>query len=164
MVEYFKFEFIIDNKKFICIWFSGEKDGFISEGGKIKDFCNFDQLHSYALENNIEIIDEGSELSVDFAQKWDFTKEKVINCKYFLHFWNMISDLSYSVNENFYGDKKNRTLNKIYDKLFYGNNLPAITPEGKEYIPIWSKKEIDELNKVVKDGLRIMNSYVMIKE
>ncbi|WP_010252784.1 hypothetical protein [Acetivibrio cellulolyticus] len=163
MEEYYKFVFILDSKEYYCIWFSGEKDGFVTDGDKLKCFYDFDQLQTFALDNNIEVFDEGSELSINLAQKWDDQKGENVDCKYFLHYWNMMSDLSYSVKESFYGDNKNSTLNKLYDKLFWGSNLPAVTPEGKEYIPIWSKKELDELNKVVKDGLRLINSYLEIK-
>lgn len=161
MEEYYKFVFVFDSKEYYCIWYTGEKDGFVTDGDKLKCFHDYDQLQIYALDNNIVICDDGSQLSMDVARAWNERNEKKVDCRYFLHFWNMMSDLSSSVKESFYGDIKNNTLNKIYDKLFWGSNLPSVTPEEKEYIPIWSKEELDELNKVVKDGLRLINSYLI---
>ena len=40
---------------------------------------------------------------------------------------------------------KTPTLNKVYEKIFHGNNLQSITPEGKSYNPLWTRSEIKEV-------------------
>jgi len=42
---------------------------------------------------------------------------------------------------------------KIHDKLFFANNLPAITPRGASYEPIWSEGEIELLSRIYRFGL-----------
>lgn len=46
--------------------------------------------------------------------------------------------------------EENTSLNHIYDKIFWGNNLPAITPEGKSYSPVLLPNEI----KIIREYLR----------
>ncbi len=99
---------------------------------------------------------------MDEAKLWLQKRKSEFDCEYLLSFWNIISDLAYSVGEIFYGDQDKDILIKIYDKLFYGNNLPSITPEGKKYFPEWEVDEIKEIAKVIEDGLKIVNTYIYI--
>jgi hypothetical protein len=46
-----------------------------------------------------------------------------------------------------------RQASYIYEKLFYGNNLPSITPIGEHYIPSWSNDELIEMRLVFMAGL-----------
>jgi hypothetical protein len=50
-------------------------------------------------------------------------------------------------------DMTARGAEKIYDKLFFGNNLPAITPAGVSYEPVWSHDEIETLSRIYRLGL-----------
>jgi hypothetical protein len=43
----------------------------------------------------------------------------------------------------------NYKLRKIYKKIFYANNLEAVTPVNSEYEPIWSTNEIRNLRTVL---------------
>ena len=72
--------------------------------------------------------------------------------------WNILDDVSMSVNGNF--DSKKKRTNKIYDKIFFGNNLPAITPKGESYKPIWSKAERDVIREVLSFGFDIFRKAV----
>ncbi|EGW41881.1 hypothetical protein [Desulfosporosinus sp. OT] len=35
-------------------------------------------------------------------------------------------------------------------------NNPAVTPQGKSYTPQWQSNEIEEIDKVIQDGIRII--------
>jgi hypothetical protein len=48
----------------------------------------------------------------------------------------------------------------IYDKLFWGNNLPLITPEGERYLPEWSADEVQSLAQILASGLDLFISVV----
>jgi hypothetical protein len=50
-------------------------------------------------------------------------------------------------------DMSSQRAGKIYDKLFFANNLPAITPRGASYEPIWSEGEIELLSRIYRFGL-----------
>jgi len=38
-------------------------------------------------------------------------------------------------------DEDKALTQKIYNKLFWGSNLPAVTPKGRYYEPIWPRRE-----------------------
>lgn len=161
MIEYFPFVFIMNQKEYYCIWYSNEKDGFLTESNKIMYFDRFEQLYSYSNSNNLKIEEGKTVLLMDNAIKWLQEEKKEIDCIYFLDYWNAISDLANSVGEHFYGDEDKSIIHSIYDKLFYGNNLQTIKRDGETFLPEWKKKEVNELAEVVKDGLRIVNMYLL---
>ena len=47
-------------------------------------------------------------------------------------------------------------LGALYEKLFWGNNLPAITPEGEHVTPEWSSAEVTSLGRVLREGLDLL--------
>ena len=49
---------------------------------------------------------------------------------------------------------------RVYDKLFFGNNLPAMTPPGEHYDPTWSDAEIRILCSVIAAGLHLFRSHL----
>jgi hypothetical protein len=63
--------------------------------------------------------------------------------KILLDGWNFIEDLIRTVGqESDLLRLRCPVLDKLYEKLFWGNNLPAVTPEGASYSPIWMQEEI----------------------
>lgn len=62
----------------------------------------------------------------------------------FLDAWNFFEDLihTFGLEQDF---SKFRTvhLDAVYEKIFWGCNLPAVTPEGKSYSPLWADNEIE---------------------
>ena len=46
----------------------------------------------------------------------------------------------------------------IYDKLFWGNNLPSLTPKGRHYVSEWSPDELAALAEVLSAGLALFES------
>jgi hypothetical protein len=160
-LEYYPFLFDINKNEFYCIWYSADKDGFLTENNKIKVFETENMLFNYAKVKNIQFMDNKiNSISIDYAISWLTRKNPIIKCVYFLDYWNHISDLAYSVGENFYGDLREESINKVYDKLFLGNNLPTVTPKGKKYKPIWNHEQRKILVDIIKDGIRIINLYI----
>ncbi len=47
--------------------------------------------------------------------------------------------------------QKNDKLSQFYEKLFLGSNIPAVTPIGKSYHPIWKTEEI----KAFRESMRL---------
>ncbi|MES2462151.1 MAG: hypothetical protein V4671_16320, partial [Armatimonadota bacterium] len=50
---------------------------------------------------------------------------------------------------------------ELYRKVFWGNNLPSLTPEGKSYVPMWSTREVIRLKAVMKDGLQFFQAHLI---
>jgi hypothetical protein len=66
--------------------------------------------------------------------------------------WNLTEDLerSLGLKSRFL---KARRLNRVYDKLFWAQNLPSVTPEGCHYEPIWRSSELKVLARVAQHCL-----------
>ncbi len=56
--------------------------------------------------------------------------------------WNALEDLARSVGTPFMDhDLPRDRVELLYDKLFHGNNLPSVTPEGDRFHPLLSDHE-----------------------
>jgi hypothetical protein len=57
--------------------------------------------------------------------------------------WNTFEDVARSTSVDLMqiAPHSRASMNTLYQKLFYGNNLPAVTPERKKYLPILIKEE-----------------------
>lgn len=153
VVEYYIVQFNDEKTLKYTIWYTNDKDGFVSEHGKILFFDCVESLKEFCDSKNIIIADDDKISCVyDFGylKKWLLSPNDRFNCSTMLNFWNVISDASKSMDVVFIGDdKENEAVNQLYSKLFYGCNLPAINTSGKKYIPKWTQKEIDCLAEIL---------------
>ena len=78
----------------------------------------------------------------------------IVDCNVVLGLWNIFLDLHNTVGKSFVGDREE--FDKIYEKLFYGNNLPTINPTGEKYIPSFSEDEIALIKKLLKGGINML--------
>jgi hypothetical protein len=150
-----------DGRDGYLISFMGEPDGCVVDSeGKIPSFQNQKSAILFAASLEIPIVEKELLLDdLDLAQTWVNNKRlRAIDCNNLLTVWNFLDDVSVSVNGNF--DSKKKRTNKIYDKIFFGNNLPAITPKGERYEPIWSKAERDIIREVLSLGFNIFRGAV----
>ena len=73
-------------------------------------------------------------------------------CFILLEGWNFIEDMICTFNlKADFKKLRSRVLNKAHDKLFYGCNLPSVTPKGKSYSPIWTAEEITVMRSALRD-------------
>jgi hypothetical protein len=114
------------------------------------------KLLNYADTNHLKLnsrIEVDLQLNIDrlykILPKLKYGKQiSEKNCVLLLNSWNAFIDIIYSIDKPLLEIKvrtrkyTDREKFKIYDKIFWGNNLPSMTPEGKKYHPIFSKKEI----------------------
>jgi hypothetical protein len=66
-------------------------------------------------------------------------------CRYLLDGWNYLEDFTLPIGVDLMvlqsAQSKSFT-DQVYQKLFWGSNLPAFTPDGRAYHPIWSALEL----------------------
>jgi hypothetical protein len=137
-----------DDDYFVTIKFNGVARLFITR--------DLQKLLNYADTNNIKL---NSRSEVDFQLDIDRLRNILPKLKagkpisekkavLLLHSWNVFIDVNCSIGKPILEIKvrtrkyTNKEKYKIYNKIFWGNNLPSLTPEGKKYYPIFSKKEI----------------------
>jgi len=162
--EYFNLWFRLDAHDAHLIWFNGEPDGVIVDAnGKVACFLNDEDLLRYASSLNLSVKTEEPNLhDLDSVASWLKTENvETVDCNVFLAAWNLFDDVSRSVGGDFDADRKKTR--KIYEKLFWGTNIPVVTPEGKSYTPIWSKRELKTIRKVLGEGLSLFREKVRCK-
>jgi hypothetical protein len=77
-----------------------------------------------------------------------------VDCQAFLDAWNFLDDLTgLHAGADTPHTRLSREAAGVYDKLFWGNNLPAVTPPGARFEPSWSPEELAALRRVFESGL-----------
>lgn len=68
-------------------------------------------------------------------------------CQLLLDGWNTLEDMAHSVDVPLpkASVDEPESLRMAYEKLFYGNNLPSVTPEEESYNPLFSSEERREM-------------------
>ena len=168
---YYPLWYRLDSVNRYLIWINREEvdedlDGvWLGSNGKIPVFRSMNALLDCAQSEDISL--ESGELNLhnlDVIKRWLKVKRSKaqgptsIDCGDFLAAWNLFADISRSVNGGFDVDRE-RT-QKIYSKLFYGNNLPAITPVGQHYVPLWRNREKRIIREIMSQGLRMLRANV----
>ena len=122
-------------------------------------------LH-YAELNNLTIdpssINQYEVFDFSDLENWLNRPNASINCEYFLNLWNILVDTIASQNAPSYfldiAEDENGIF--IYNKLFWGANLPDYTPPGKIHIPDWQAEDISSLQTLFKIGLEELQEII----
>ena len=159
--DYYSFRFHLDSHDGFLIYFQDEPDGFVTDaGGNLPYFLNTADLSQYASTLGLTVDAESpNSANLDILVAWLESKDAdAVDCKTFLEAWNLFDDVSKTVGGNFDADQKKTQ--KIYNKLFWGNNIPAVTPEGEHYEPLWSKRELKIIREVLGNGLSLFREKI----
>lgn len=157
-------QLIYQAKSCLCVYYSAERDGFLMENGALMTFSSADHAQAY-LKTTFPTYTRPISVSI-----FDFTKlrltanhESTLDPCYILTMWNLIDDLAKSFDMPFLGQERTEQIDTIYDKLFFGNNLPAINTSGECYIPIFTKAEQKKLDEILWDGLSVVKHVLSCK-
>lgn len=162
---YYSYDWLLDARHYLVIWFDGDPEGVeMTPAGKIIAFKAFDDLASYCHANGLApLVDDGAQLNLDSIAAWcKRPSEDSVDCRLFLDASNAFTDVARSdkaVNCTFIGDAD--LYIPVYDKLFWGCNLPAVTPPGQRCTPTWSRQEVSALAHVLRTGLDDIRSRLM---
>lgn len=158
--EYYTCWYRLDGHDRYLIWYTNDVDGVCLRNGKIPVFTEPSALMKYAASNGIKMQAEEPGLhDLDVVVRWlQNPTGKTVECPSFNAAWNLFADVSRSAKCDF--DQDQTRTKKVYEKLFCGLNLPSVTPEGKEYEPIWTKKEVALLHEVLAHGLQMFRSKI----
>jgi hypothetical protein len=159
---------LLDHKERWLIWHTigtgdgAEADGIVvnSSGGALV-FRSQKSLIVYAQIKGLSLAEENKSAfyNLDVLVKWLKRKRPAeLDCVEFLNAWNLLADMSVSIGSNFDPDKTKTR--KIYSKLFWGNNLPVVTPTGKHYNPLWPGRESRIIQHVLREGLSMFRRHI----
>ncbi|MEC4812938.1 MAG: hypothetical protein SAK29_06645 [Scytonema sp. PMC 1069.18] len=157
--KHFTLWYRLDQVNGYLIWYTNDVDGVVvdKDTGQIPIFKNTIQLRIYAENSGLQLEDGDIIIhDLDIVKSWlEKPTKKKVDCVYLLTAWNLFTDVAASVGDSTFDCDRQKT-NKIYDKLFWGNNLPnhpATSPPSKGYEPVWTAGEIKILGEVLKYGL-----------
>ncbi|CAN5325096.1 hypothetical protein BH09BAC1_BH09BAC1_27990 [soil metagenome] len=159
-MEYYIVQIKLDRINYFLLWGEDEDgiDKFLMDHGKVLHFHNLDNLLLHVKKETIELaVDDGEAPNVtdvfdlDKINFWVKHPRKHIDTNMFNQAWNYAGDLNATIPFDFRKHYKNKVTLKIYDKLFWGLNLPVVTPAGRYYVPLWKHKEVMLLRNVMRD-------------
>lgn len=164
---YYACWFSLDNVNRYLIWYHegspSFNDGVLAdEARRVPTFHSVDELRAFAATIQVKLEDEEPLLNdLDPVAEW--LREPAafsIDCPNFLGALNLFGDVARSVDLTF--DPQSTELLDIYNKLFWGSNLPAMTPEGEHYVPSWDEDEVQRLADALATGLAIFRAHVTL--
>ena len=159
--QYYFCEFQMGGASYFVIWYSGEEDGLLTnDERRLLSFGSSDQALAYASERALAIEpQEPAFYDLDRIESW-FTGASAdkIDCAELLDAWNMFLDVAASAGGASLFEAADARANDVYDKLFFGNNLPSITPPGEHYVPGWSAEEVGVLARIMRLGHRMVQA------
>jgi hypothetical protein len=160
--KYFVVDCRLDGVASYLIWYNNDVDGLaVRSDGSISLFREPSTLSSYAAQHGLEFEDEvPSVIDLDAIARWlGDPRPDAIDCELFLNAWNLFDDVASSVGcSSFRRDSRRASL--PYGKLFWGINIPVMTPSGEHYEPVWSDEEVETIQKILGDGIRLVRLAV----
>ena len=151
--------FLAWKQNYYGVWYSDEtSDGFLTQDYELIAFSSekaateFIRLHTSNRRPVTTTI-----YDLDIVKQMIDHQQPLSPCV-MLEFWNIAEDLSGSVNASFLGELKDDLTNQIYDKLFYGNNLPEINTSGQIYVPQFTDEEWQKLEDILSDAIFVITN------
>jgi hypothetical protein len=170
-MEYYIFSYQLSSDVRYLIWVSNDEDSkndrFVTDAqGIIPAFTSLEALQAYAAEKNLPLPTPSSTDPINFDSivEWLSTNSDLPACDDLLNAWNAFSDMHSSIQRKSAFSEVNFTNKVIYDKIFWGNNLPAVTPEGEHYDPSWSADELETMKSIYTSGIDLFISSTYIHE
>jgi len=146
----------------LLLWQSGNIDSVtVSSEGYVQSFAGLADLNRFAHACALQIEQEEPKLhNLDSVLAWVRGKEPDVGCDETLNAWNLFRDIANYVESSFKEsfEKLDSDMSEVYNKIFWGNNLPSVTPPGKRFVPTWSAEEIDALAALLSAGLSMFAS------
>jgi len=173
-LEMYPYAYVYKGEKTLLVWQTSgaEQDSFMIDSEKCLITAKTEEelRRKLGSESNRIRWSEGAEISLDNFWK-ALTNLRAgrssskRTCEVLLEGWNFIEDLA----RTFRLDKpmsklRSALLKRVYEKLFFGNNLPAVTPESKSYSPLWLQQEIALFRKEIHSIWKILEVKITVKD
>lgn len=138
-------------------WEDGQ-DALINVQNRLVVFAGAADARRYAALHGLPVGDDPVAVyDVDAVQHWiDHPLKKRVDPVLLLRIWNLCIDIAAATRRPF--ERRARRTDRISNKLFWGNNLPAMTPPGEHYIPRWRRAEVQALRQVLRQGVALIHA------
>jgi hypothetical protein len=151
---YYPYWVTTNRTSYILLWYTDEEKGDIFFKKDNSVYIGQDKKELKKNLPNEQIIikwQEAAEINIDKIEstiiKTRQTHKMSARQKNFLiNAWNFFDDLERTLGtQKTFSKTKKIQLDKIYDKLFWGANIPSLTKEKKASVSIWSDEDINAL-------------------
>lgn len=158
LTKMYPYAYIYKSKKRILIWQTGGNDTFRLDSEKRLISAPTIEALKDSLGEDAHNVEWSEEAELNFDKFWTSLRNmrparssSERTCDLLLNGWNFIEDLGRTFGfDTELEELRTPILNNAYQKLFYGNNLPSITPEDRSYYPLWTDEEMLALRKAFK--------------
>jgi hypothetical protein len=160
-MKYFALLYRLNAENRYLIWISNGKDFVAADAaGLVQTFENTASVQAYAELNHYSLESEEPVLhDLDSVVAWTKAPGVPVDCRNALAAWNLFADVARSIQgRGIAFDHLDAQSPSIYEKLFWGDNLPSISPKGRHYVPEWSPGELATLAEVLSAGLELFES------
>lgn len=156
MKEYCKVIFETEAKDYICLWYSDLNSGFVTEENHVVCFRDEDVFDRYCRAKGYRLretmlFDLAELMRFAGGQSNDFSPSSLLN------FWNICSDLAFTLKLSFLGDDDNDSLSELYDTLFF---MEAEPEKNDEHEDVFSGDDLSDLREVIADGCKLIISQL----
>jgi hypothetical protein len=158
---YYPLRYRLDGAERWLLGYSDDQDGlWIEADGVMPSFCSRPALAAYAEPRSVALsFDRDERLDLDAVIAWmGDAPGDAEDCELTINVWNLFTDVAATVEASL--DDRDEETNHVYDKLFYGLNLPAVTPPGEHFEPAWGEDELILLCSVLELGLSLFRRHV----
>lgn len=145
------------------IWFSDDRAGVLAdENHRVPTFASSAALEAaLSALSDAEIVREEPILhDLDSVEsRCRASGRLVIDSDDFLTAWNLFIDVAHSVGEA--GScflASDSVMGHQYQKLFFGSNLPSMTPPGEHYTPTWTDDELEDVRRHMILGFQLFEA------
>ncbi|MGE5194888.1 MAG: hypothetical protein ACM3U2_20540 [Deltaproteobacteria bacterium] len=150
----------LDGDDKFVIWFQNAHDDFVcAPDGRLVWARSTGEIVTAARDRGITLVSEDAIL-YDFDRISDWCRcraAETVDCNVFLNAWNFFDDLA-GIHE--FPDSNFAMLSRAaanrYDTLFWGCNLPVVTPPGERFEPSWTQEWLDEIATVMEAGIALL--------
>jgi len=140
-------------RRLYILWISDDIDGVVVDNQrKIIAFKDKAQLLKFVEKKAISLKEGITAYYINNLQQWVLEPDRNIDYEVFLNFWNLCTDISYSVGIDFMGDVRDELINNLYNKLFDASE----TFISEEPNPTFNEVEISKLSEIIQNGLALL--------
>lgn len=152
MPEYYIVQFILKSRNYFTIWYTDDRDGFVTSGGKIYRGGTLEEVKKYAADNEITLHDdEIARFDIDRLLTVGISE---MSCDEIMDYWNIFSDMAGSAGVSFCGDDKG--YNELYNEIFSGCGAAVTVFGSKTEGP--GEDSLEKIKFVLEQGCEILRN------
>ena len=155
MDRYYIVEVKVREEFFYLLW---QDDLFVLSDQDLLVCRSVDDLKDFISRNEILADETVEKYDLDAVMEMIPQVEDSEKCNTVLICWNLLSDLSRTLETEFLGDNDREDVVTLYEKLVLGSNIPAL--KNEEYHPVLSDEECDLLESIIRSGMELFQEAI----